>query len=63
MLPLSLDYRKYITVNVPSLKLKIINQPKEMLIQVGEIEKIKPYLKNIGLQIDGGKLDIRTQDF
>ncbi len=61
--PLSLNYSKNVTVLIPSLKLKIINQPKEMLIQVGKIEKIKPYLKNLGLQIDGGKLDIRTKDF
>jgi len=63
ILPLHLDYKKNVIVDVPSLKLKIINQPKEMLIQVGKIEKIKPYLKNLGLQIDGGKVDIRTQDF
>ena len=63
MLPLNLDYSKNVTVNIPSLKLKIINQAKEMLIQVEKIEKIKPYLKNIGLQIDDGKLDIRTKDF
>ncbi|WP_295420799.1 AsmA-like C-terminal domain-containing protein [Sulfurovum sp.] len=63
ILPLHLNYSKHVTVDVPSLKLKIITQPKEMLIQVGEIKKIKPYLKNIGLQIDGGKVDIRTSDF
>jgi len=62
-LPLHLEYKKNVTVDIPSLKLKIINQPKEMLIQLEEIEKIKPYLKNIGLQIDGGKLDIRTKEF
>jgi len=63
LLPLTLDYNKNVTVDVPSLKLKIINQSKGMLIQVGQIKKIKPYLKNIGLQIDGGKLDIITKDF
>ncbi len=63
LLPLTLDYSKNIIVELPTLKLKIVNRPKDMLIQVGKIEKIKPYLKNIGLQIDGGNLDITTKDF
>jgi len=63
ILPLHLDYSKNVTVKLPSLKVNITYHHKEMLIQLEEIEKIKPYLKNIGLQIDGGKLDIRTKDF
>jgi len=62
-LSLILDYRKNIVVQIPSLKLKIIGRPKDLLIQVARIEDIKPYLKNLGLQIDGGKLDITTEDF
>jgi hypothetical protein len=62
MVPLTLNYSKNVVANVPSLKLKIISNPKEMLIQVGDIGKIKTYLRNIGLQIDGGKLDIKTRD-
>ena len=62
-LPLTLDYNKNIIVDVPILKMKMINSSKEFLIQLNEIEKIKPYLKNIGLQIDGGNIDIRTKDF
>ncbi len=63
LLPLTLDYSKNIVVDIPTLKLKIVNRPKEMLIQVAKIEKIKPYLKNLGIQIDGGNLDITTKDF
>jgi len=63
LLPLTLDYSKNIVVNIPTLKLKIVNRPKELLLQVGAIEKIKPYLKDIGLQVSGGKLDITTKDF
>jgi len=63
ILPFTLDYSKNIIVELPTLKMKIVNRPKDMLIQVGKIEKIKPYLKDIGLQINGGNLDITTKDF
>jgi len=63
LLPFTLDYNKNIVVDIPTLKMKIVNHPKEMLIQVEKLEKIKPYLKNIGFQIDRGDLDIRTKDF
>jgi len=62
-LPLTLDYKKDIAVDIPVLKLKIAANPKETLIQVEKIEKIKPYLRNLGLQVDGGNLEIRSSDF
>jgi len=61
--PLTLNYSKNIVANIPSLKLKIINNPKELMIHIGDIGKIKTYLKNIGLQIDGGTLDVKTKHF
>ncbi len=63
VIPLRLDYKKDVIVTVPSLKLTITNNAKEMRIKLNEIAKIKAYLKNIDLQIDGGKLDIKTNDF
>lgn len=60
-LPLTLDYSKNLRINVPSLALKIINRTKDMRIEVAKIEKIKPYLKNIDLEVDGGNLDIIKQ--
>lgn len=63
ILPLTLDYSKNIVVDIPTLKLKIVNRPKDMLLQVGAIEKIKPYLKDIGFKVNGGNLDITTKDF
>ncbi len=62
-LPLTLDYSKNIIAEVPTLKLKIINHPDDMLIKVGAIEKLKPYLKDLGVKVDGGNLDITTKDF
>ncbi len=63
LLPLTLDYSKNIVVELPTLKIRIVNRPKEMLIQVKKIEKIKSYIKNLGLKIEGGNLDIKSKDF
>ena len=63
MLPLTLDYKKNIVAELPTLKLKIVNSPENMLMQIGDIAKIKPYIKDLGLQISGGNLDITTKDF
>jgi hypothetical protein len=63
VLPLTLDYNKNIIAELPTLKLKIVNRPKDMLIQVGDIGKIKSYLKDVGLKVTGGNLDIITKDF
>jgi len=60
-LALTLDYRKSLRINVPALALKISNRVKDMRIEVAKIEKIKPYLKNIDIAIEGGNLDIIKQ--
>jgi len=62
-LPLTLDYSKNIVAKLPSLKLKTVNRPENMLLQIADITKIKPYIKDLGLQINGGNLDITTKDF
>jgi len=62
-LPLTLDYNKNIVAKLPTLKLKVVNRPKDMLIQIEEIAKIKSYLKDIGIKVNGGNLDIVTKDF
>ncbi len=61
-LPLTLDYSKNLHIEVPTLDLTITNRPKDMLIEVGKLEKLKPYLKNIDIEVDGGKLDIIQKD-
>jgi len=58
LLPITLNYSKNLRIDVPTLALKIIHRKNDMHIQVGKIEKIKPYLKNIGVEVDGGKLNI-----
>ena len=63
ILPVTLDYKKNIVAELSTLKLKIVNSPENMLIQIRDIAKIKPYIKNLGLDISGGNLDITTKDF
>jgi len=62
-LPLILDYSKNIVVKLPTLKLKIVNRSKDMLLQIADIAKIKPYIKELGFKVSGGNLDIVTKDF
>ena len=62
-LPLTMDYSKNIVVDIPTLKLKIVDRPEDMLIQLKEIGKIKSYLKDVGIKVSGGNLDIVTKDF
>jgi len=55
---LELDYKNNIRFNIPSMGVNIINTKKDMQIKVANLEKIKPYLKNIDIDFDGGMLDI-----
>lgn len=63
LLSVKLDFRKKITISVPELKMKMINDDQKSVIKVESIEKIKPYLKNLGLEVNGGRFDIVTKDF
>jgi len=62
-IPLTIHYNKNIKVTIPSLKLNVSTKAKETIINVASIKELKPYLKDIGISIDGGKLKIRTKDF
>jgi len=60
-LAFTLDYSKNLRIHIPSLALKITNKVKGLHIEVTKIKKLKPYLKNIDIAIDGGNLDIIKQ--
>ena len=62
-LPFTLDYSKNIVARLPTLKLKMMTRPEDMLLQIADIGKIKPYIKDLGLKVSGGNLDIMTKDF
>jgi len=57
-LSLVLDYKNNIRFNIPSLGVNISNSKNKMHIKVSNLEKIKPYLKNLAIDFDGGVLDI-----
>ena len=57
-LPFTLTYGKNVRIDIPSLDLKITQNSKELWIEVKKLEKLKPYLRNLGIDIDRGRLDI-----
>ena len=57
-----LDYEK-LQIQIPALKTKIQRKEKTFTITLSDLKTIKPYLKNLDIQIDGGHLDIETSDF
>ncbi len=62
-IPLVLNYSKDIVVDIPSFKIKIKSSLKNLVIDILKIEKIKPYLENLPIQIDGGSIHIFTKEF
>ncbi len=62
-LPLYLDYRDRVKVVIPRLGLRVQSQPKGVEIVATRLKKLKPYLKNIGISLNDGRLSIQTKDF
>jgi len=61
-LRVKIDYKNYI-IEIPALSVKMLRNKKNYILQLQDIKKIKPYFKNMKLQIDGGQLDLTTKDF
>ncbi len=59
---LKIDYAAH-TVNIPLLNAKLFKENKKFTIKLTDLKKIKPYLKKIDIQVDGGNLEITTKDF
>ena len=57
-----LDYGKNTTL-LPDLKVSMRKVKKDFLIKIDDLKIIKPYLKNLDIEMDGGHLDIKTGDF
>ncbi len=62
-LPFTVNYAKKIKVEIPKLSLKLSNDKNETTIAINDLNKIKPYLPEIGPLEDGGNMVIRTKDF
>lgn len=61
-LKVKVSYKKSLKISIPSLALDFIKK-KSSIISINKIAKIKPYLKNIGIELDKGKVIVKTKDF
>ena len=61
--PVVLKYKKNINVDLPTFSMQITNTEEETRIHVGDLNKIKTYIKDSGPISEGGNVDIKTKDF
>lgn len=61
-IPFSIDYVKDVLVSIPSFAFKVRQSDRELKIKTADISKIKPYLKNLEIDIDGGTMEIQSKD-
>ena len=62
-LPLVINYKKTFHVEVPKLSLSFDNNKKETVIQIKDLNKIRPYLTDSSILESGGSLSVKTTDF
>lgn len=62
-IPFDVAYAKGVQISLPAQKIKVKQEGKETKITVNDIAKVKPYLKKLEVDIDGGTLEIVTKDF
>ena len=61
-LGINIDYGRQM-IDVPALKVKMLKEKKKFRVQLQDLKRIKPYLKGLPLEMDGGHLDVVTRDF
>ena len=61
-LTLKFDYGKH-RAEIPEMKAKMQRKDKKFTIILSDLKRIKPYLKNMAIDVDGGHLDITSSDF
>ncbi|MCF6244899.1 MAG: AsmA-like C-terminal domain-containing protein [Sulfurovum sp.] len=61
LLPFTVDYSKKVHVKVPALALEIKEKKKGLFIKLNKLKKLKPFLQNIPLKINGGHLNILSR--
>jgi len=62
-LPLVLNYKKGLDVEIPKLSFTLHNSKNETVIQLQNLSKIKPYLTDSNALENGGYATIKTKDF
>ena len=61
-LDVKLDYANH-SIKIPTLSIDILRKDENVTIQLQDLKKLKPYLKKLDIQMDGGHLNIFTKDF
>jgi hypothetical protein len=61
-LPLKLSYASPVTVELPTLKTKILQSKEGLAFHLADLKKLLPYLNENMLGVTGGSLDIYTKD-
>ena len=63
--PLLIDYSHNIKFTLPKLNsgINMFAKDSTVVMDIADINKIKPYLTNVPMNIDGGNLKIKTKDF
>ena len=62
VLDVKVDYATH-SIKIPTLGVKILKKDENVTIKLQNLKKIKPYMKKLDIQMDGGHLDIFTKDF
>ena len=61
--PLTLRYENHIDMVIPKLSLRMKHDSKETVIELSNLNTIKPYLTDDTFLSEGGSLHIKTKDF
>lgn len=62
-LPLKIKYNKNVHIEIPQLSFTLDNDKKETMIEIKDLNKIRPYLTDKSVLESGGNLTVKTNNF
>jgi hypothetical protein len=62
-LPLMIRYKNILKVEIPKLTFTLESNNKETVIQIDDLNKIRPYLTDTAILENGGNVIVKTKDF
>jgi hypothetical protein len=62
-IPIAIDYKKELHINLATLKTKLRFINKKAIITISKLSSILPYLKKLPIKVYDGSLKITTKDF
>jgi len=62
-LPLSIKYKNTVHVEIPELSFSLDNNKTETMIEIKDLNKIRPYLTDTSILESGGSVIVQTKDF